>query len=325
VELTTAVVLDWGDKPKPHIGLVQDILGPPYWTRFERFLRSNELPYQLYDIHRSDWLTQAEQFDVIIWRPISFPAQMEEARRKIYLLEKKLGKRCFPNYDALLLYEDKAMQYEQLRLHGFPIIPTFISHSYNEAMAAADQLSYPLVSKIITGSGSIGVELVKTPAQAKRIIRQVFSYAGRWSGWAYQRQKDYVFFQKYQPNAGYDLRVYVTGKYINGFYRDVPAGDFRASGMALHRAGELPEAAMRLAWDIAQTLGLSMVSVDMLFNPEDETWHINEMAMFTTMHRIPINSEGSPGSFYLGEDNQFHFLPEKYWVQELALEAFFRG
>lgn len=325
VNVTTPILLDWpADKLKPRVGLVPDVHGPPYWTRFERFLKTNDLPYQIFDIHRSEWLAEADQFDVILWRVISFPAELEEARRKIYLLEKERGKRCFPDYDTLLLYEDKALQYEKLRLHGLPIIETFITHSHDEAMSVVERLRYPLVSKIITGSGSIGVELVKTPNRARKIIRAAFSYRGRWSGWSYTRQKDYVFFQTYQKNEGYDLRILVSGKHINGYYRDVPPGEFRASGMALLREGHLPEEAMRLALQVAEKLNLITVAVDMLRNPDDQSWHIIEIAVFTTMHRIPYNKEGNPGSFILDEDDVFYFQPERYWLQETALEEFFK-
>ncbi len=324
VEITTPITLDWPvDRPKPQVGLVQDILGPPYWTRFERFLKTNKLPYALYDIQRSDWLAQADKFDVIIWRVISFPAALEEARRKIYLLEKKLGKSCFPNYDTLLLYEDKIMQYERLRLQGLPIIDTFVSHNYDEALAAVERLHYPLVSKIVAGSGSIGVELVTSPRQARQIVRTAFSHRGRWTGWPYLRQKDYVFFQAYEENEGYDLRILVSGKHINGFYRDVPPGEFRASGMALARSGDLPEQAMRLAWQVAKRLNLITVAVDMLYNPTTTSWRIIEIAPFTTMHRIPYNNDGNPGSFILGQNGAFCFQPERYWLQETALEQFF--
>jgi glutathione synthase/RimK-type ligase-like ATP-grasp enzyme len=324
VEITTPIILDWSGKPKPRVGLVQDILGPPYWTRFERFLKANELPYEIYDIHRSDWVERAENFDVVIWRPISFPAELEEARRKIYLLEKELGKLCFPDYDTLLLYEDKIMQYERLRQHGLPAIDSFISHSYEEATAVADQLTYPLVSKIVTGSASIGVELVTTPRQAKRIIRAAFSYTGRWVGWPYVRQKDYVFFQAFAKNEGYDLRIMVSGNHLNGFYRDTPPGDFRASGMALLREGELPQEALRLAWETTQKLNQITLAVDMLRDPDDKSWRIIEIATFTTMHRIPYNKEGNPGSFVACDDGSFQFQPERYWLQETALEAFFQ-
>ena len=322
-EVTTPVPLNWpADLPKPRVGLVKDVLGPPYWTRFERFLKYNNLPYEFYNVHRSDWLEQAGQFDVIIWRVISFPAQLEEARRKIYLLEKELGKFCFPSHDALLLYEDKIMQYERLRLHDLPVIETFIPHSHEEAITTADQLAYPLVSKVTTGSGSIGVELVQTARRAKAIIRDAFSYPGRWNSWPYLRQKDYVYFQKFQPNEGYDLRLVVAGKHVVGYYRDTPPGDFRASGMDLLRIDAVPEEAMRLAVEVARKLGLILTAVDLLRDPETQSWHIVEIATFTVAH-VTLFKKGYPGSFQMDETGAFHFQPNYYWAQEMALELFF--
>ena len=60
------------------------------------------------------------------------------------------------------------------------------------------------------------------------------------------RQKNLVCFQEFIPNDGYDIRVIVVGNQIFGFYRKVPQGDFRASGMNIEEMRELPVEAMKI-------------------------------------------------------------------------------
>jgi glutathione synthase/RimK-type ligase-like ATP-grasp enzyme len=66
------------------------------------------------------------------------------------------------------------------------------------------------------------------------------------------------------PNAGYDLRVIAVGNKVFGYYRDVPQGEFRASGMGMVRKGILPEDAVHLAMQVIKKLDLVIAAVDML-------------------------------------------------------------
>ena len=126
------VLIAWPSKiRKPIVGLVMDPHHKyPYWTKYRRFLETNSIPYRLYDIHRSDWLIKAKDLDAVIWRPFSMPPDLEECRRKIFVLERELNKICYPSFATAMLYEDKTLQYELLKFHGLPVVDTFISHSY---------------------------------------------------------------------------------------------------------------------------------------------------------------------------------------------------
>jgi len=208
--------------PKPRVGLVADRDPYPYWTKYRRFLAVNEIPYELYDIHRSTWLAEAARYALVVWRPMSYPFELEECRRKFWLLEQHLGLLCYPSYAELQLYEDKISQYELLAHHGLPVVETFISASEAETLAYLASCRYPLVWKISTGSGSLGVELVRDRRTAERWTRQVFSFAGRRTYWPYLNQKNYVYLQCFLPAARYDLRVIVVGDTAFGYYRDVP-------------------------------------------------------------------------------------------------------
>jgi glutathione synthase/RimK-type ligase-like ATP-grasp enzyme len=324
LDVAEQVLISWpSDCAKPKVGLIQDRKIPPYWTKYERFLQNNQFPFEYYDIHRSDWLAISKRFDVIIWASEGAAPEIEEQKRKTYLLEKFCGKVCFPSFETLMWSEDKIYQYEWLRMFDFPVIETFISHNAVEALAKIQQLDYPLIAKVPVGAGSLGVELVKNLKEAKAITKQAFSPAGRRIYWPYFRQKDYVYFQKFMPNAGYDLRVIAVGNKVFGYYRDVPQGDFRASGMGIVRKGTLSEDAVHLAMQVINKLGLVIAAVDMLRDSSGK-FHIIEMSPLIQVDTAgQLHVDGVPGAYVFSSSRTYTFEPGMFWIQELALKEFF--
>ena len=318
------IIISWpSDLTKPRVGLVQDRKTPPYWTKYERFLRNNQFSFEYYDIHRSDWLAISKQFDVIIWATEGYAPEIEEHKRKAFLLEKICGKVCFPSCETLMWSEDKIFQYEWLRIFNFPVIETFISHSAPEALAKVQQFDFPLVTKVPVGAGSLGVELVKNAREAKNIVRLAFSPVGRPLYWPYFRQKDYVYFQKFMPNEGYDLRVIAVGNKVFGYYRDVPQGEFRASGMGIVRKGTLPEDAVNLAMQVIKKLNLVIAAVDMLRDSAGKL-HIIEMSPLIQVDTPgQLHVDGVPGAYVFNSSGTYAFEPGQFWIQELALKEFF--
>jgi glutathione synthase/RimK-type ligase-like ATP-grasp enzyme len=326
LDVAEQVLLTWPtDLAKPKVGLVQDRKMPPYWTKYERFLRNNQFPFEYYDIHRSDWLAVSNQFDVIIWASEGAAPEIEEQKRKTFTLEKSCKQICFPSYETLMWSEDKIYQYEWLQMFDFPVIETFISHSAPEALAKVQQFDYPLVTKVPVGAGSLGVELVKNVRQAETIVRQAFSAVGRPIYWPYFRQKDYVFFQKFMLNEGYDLRVIAVGNKVFGYYRDVPQGEFRASGMGLVRKGTLPDDAIHLAMQVIKKLDLVIAAVDML-RDSDGKLHIIEMSPLIQVDTPgQLHVDGVPGAYVFNSSDTYAFEPGQFWIQELALKEFFES
>jgi glutathione synthase/RimK-type ligase-like ATP-grasp enzyme len=317
------VVLDWpAGVPKPRVGLVRDGDVFPYWTKYRAFLEANQIPYRLYDIHLSTWLDEARDLDLVVWRPMSFPYELEECRRKFHILETHLGKLCYPSFEEALLYEDKILQHHLLTLHGLPVAETFVSHSAAETRRHLTTRAYPAVWKLATGSGSWGVELAADAATALRWGRDVFSYSGRSTYWPYLGQKNYVYVQRLEPNQGFDVRIVVVGDKVLGYYRDVPAGEYRASGMGLVRKEELPAPAVLVARRAATALGMPCLAVDCLMDPSGTRAVILEVSSFIQMETPEqMVVDGEPG-WLQGDD--LRFVPGRVWVQELALERVLR-
>ncbi len=317
------VRIDWpAHVKKPRFGIVRDPSPHPRWTKYCRFLDNNSFGYGIFDIHAHDWIENAREFDIVVGFVSSRPWHLDEMRRKYYFLEKYLGIATYPSPDHAYLYEDKSLEVYLAEVCGIPSARTYVSHDRDDAMRLVQGLRFPVVSKIVPASGSIGIELVRTPDHARRIIRQAFSMTGRKSHLVCSRQKNYVYFQDFVPNDGYDIRVIVVGNWVFGYYRRTPPGDFRASGMHLVEKRELPQEAMKIALDANKFIASPMLVVDMLHGLDDK-YYVIEISPVCAME-LPeqLHVNGIPGVTIFGDDGSFRFEPGRYWVHELALREF---
>jgi glutathione synthase/RimK-type ligase-like ATP-grasp enzyme len=309
------------DTPKPVIGICHDNYSPRSWIKYQRFCETNDIPFGEINIHGHDWMDQVKAYDWVVGHPSGSPSRLDELWRKTYVMEKWLGKLCYPSTKDLALYEDKHMQYDTLRALGFPLIPTWISYDREDALRLASTLEYPLVSKLITGAGSRGVELLRNSSDAKSVIQKVFSERGRYWHWPYLRQKDYVLFQKFIPNNGYDIRVICSGNMAFGYYRKAAKGDFRASGSGICEKRALPECIIRIAHSIALKVQAPYLSVDFLQSMTGE-YFIIEMAHFNQIDTAEqLHVDGIPGAYLIQDDGSVQFRSGRFWVQELALKS----
>lgn len=318
------VTINWpSDIKKPNIGIVQDFGQYPRWTKHVRFLENNSIPYKIYPINNNNWLELAEGFDVIVGVISNASYDLTEIRRKYYILETILNKSCYPSMHHVFLYEDKELEADISKIFKIPFVKTYISHNKIDALRLIESFTYPMVSKISPSSSSLGVELVRTKKQARKIVERAFSQNGRKIHVVYSRQKNYVYFQDYIPNDGYDIRVITVGNRVFGYYRKVPKGDFRASGMLQEEMRSLPEETMRIARKVNSVIKSPQLIVDMLYG-DDGLFHINEFSpivQMSTLDQLRVND--IPGAYVFDNDDSFHFEAENYWVQELALKEYF--
>ncbi len=317
------VTINWPTHiKKPNVGIVQDYGQYPMWTKNVRFLENNSIPYDIYPITNNNWLEIAENFDVIVGVISNAVYDLTEIRKKYFILETILKKACYPSMRNIFLYEDKELEAEISKIFNFPFVKTYISHNKIDALQLIDNLTYPFVSKVSPSSASVGVELVSSKKQARKIVKHAFSQNGRKVHVVYSRQKNYVYFQDYIPNDGYDIRVIVVGNMVFGFYRKVLKGDFRASGMHQEEKRSLPEEAMRIARKVNNVIKSPQLVVDMMYG-KDGFFYINELSpivQMSTLDQLRVND--IPGAYVFDNNDTYHFEAGNYWVQELALKEY---
>lgn len=325
---TPAIILKNPPAKKIKVGIVKDgvinIEGYAHrnssWIFYEKFLKNNKINYQFYDIYRHDWLEVAPEFDIIMWHTYSSPSDMYIAESKIYVLEKVLGKTCFPSFHEVWQYEDKNRATYLYKALNLPLIPTVISNSKTDALSLARKLSFPMIYKTYIGSSSRGVVKVNTFSKAKSIINKIFSHKGLETIYPYFRQKDTILFQEFIPDAGYDLRIMMIGNKAFGYYRYPKKNDFKASGAGIYEKKEIPKEALKIALDIKTKLNSRLMGVDLLFCNKSNQYRIIETSLFNqidTPEQLVIN--GVPGYYDLST-NEFKFKSGKFWIHELVME-----
>jgi glutathione synthase/RimK-type ligase-like ATP-grasp enzyme len=317
------VKIDWpAGVRKPRFGIVRDYEPYPRWTKYYRFLENNGFEYGLYDIHAHDWLEKATEYDIIIGIVSSEVWNLHEQREKYHFLETYLGKKTYPSSGHMNLYENKSLELYISKVYGFPFVNTYVSHEKNDALRLIESLRYPVVSKIIPSSGSVGVELILDAGQGRKIVQQAFSNAGRKSHIISFRQKDYIYFQEFVPNDRYDIRAIVVGNWVFGYYRKVLEGDFRASGMNQVEKRALPEEAMKIALKVNNVVKSPMLVVDMICGLDGKYYIVEFSPMCQMQLPEQLHVNGIPGVYISDHDETFHFEPGRYWVHELALKEF---
>jgi glutathione synthase/RimK-type ligase-like ATP-grasp enzyme len=323
IEAAEEVRIDWPPNiAKPRVGIVKDLEHYPRWTKYRRFLETNGFAYDLCDIHAHDWIERARPFDIMVGLVSNEISRLEEIRIKYHFLETFMGKMCYPRPKHALLYENKCLEAYLSTLYDLPFAKTYIFHSREDAMASIANARFPLVSKINYSSGSMGVELVRTPRKARRLIRKIFSQTGRSTYAPWLRQKNYVYFQEYVPNDGYDIRVILVGNRAWGYYRRVLSGDFRASGMHQEEYRGLPEEAIRIAWKAQRHIRSPLLVVDMVRGPDGRFTIIEYsiLCLIDTAEQLLV--DGVPGSYIIDDTGDIRFERGHHWIHELALKKF---
>jgi hypothetical protein len=222
-----------------------------------------------------------------------------------------------------MLYEYKSLEAYLAEITVIPLAKTYISNDQQDALAMIETFSYPVVSKFETGSGSVGVTLVRNKKQSEKSFRQAFSTRGRMTHRLYQREKDYCYFQEFIPNDGYDIRCILVDNKVFGYSRKTLAGDFRASGMNQVVWGALPEKAILTAWRANKLLKSPILVMDMVHGLDD-TYTVIEYSIncqIDTPEQLIV--DGVPGMYIIGEDESVRFQPGRVWIHDLALREFF--
>lgn len=303
------------------LGLVRE---RDYNPKYERFLKNNNIDYDFYNPLLSNWIEEAKKFDLIVWHTNSDPSTQEIAEGKIYILE-KMGIRCFPSFNEVWSYENKIRANYLYELYELPSIPTFISHSKQEALEYLDKASFPIISKISTGSSSYGVDKIDSLEEGKKLVEQAFSYKGKQTYFKYLSQKDYVYFQEFIDDATYDLRVICIGDELLGYYRYPDKGDFRASGAGNYEKKAIPTEALDLAYKVRETFGATCLATDFVYSEKRNQFLIIESSIFIGVDTCEqLSIDGVPGKYIRKDSGDYEFIPGRFWIQELALKHFFQ-
>lgn len=196
---------------------------------------------------------------------------MRFGKSVIYSLQ-SAGKKVFPDFNTVWHFDDKIAQKYLLESIGAPIVPTYVFYTKEDALIWAKGTTYPKVFKLKGGAGSSNVKLVKTKADAIKLINRSFGNGFKQYRWKEKIKEEfrryrmgkatikdilrpiyiglfkkyptefdhyhgkeigYAYFQEFIPNNKFDIRVCVIGDKAFALKRFTRSNDFRASGSGM--------------------------------------------------------------------------------------------
>ena len=154
------------------------------------------------------------------------------------------------NSRSIHLVRDKAIAVAFARAHGLPIPPTyFVSHP--RLLHQIPPQEYPIVVKPSNGSSCKGIYRLNSPADL-----EVLEIA--------EANDSFFLAQRYAENAGFDIKVYVTG---NEVYAAI-AKKSPLHGEMKERFVPLTPQVRKLALQVGKIFGLDIYGLDVVDTPQ---------------------------------------------------------
>ena len=170
------------------------------------------------------------------------------------------GVPCVNSSAAVETVKDKLRTSQMLSRHGIAIPNTMLVRFPIDDQLVHDNIGFPCVIKLVTGSYGEGVHL----CEKKRDYRKLMEFIDTLGA------KKTMIVQEYLgERPGEDLRVLVIGgKVIGAMKRTAPEGEFRANitNGGHGSAFEVTEEIDYIARETAKTLGLDIAGIDLLFD-----------------------------------------------------------
>lgn len=286
---------------------------------WKEYCEKNGIEFELVDLMKCNAIEKLRGFDVLVWLFSNYShAEMLEARSIMYSA-KKMGLKIFPDFNEAWHVDDKVAEMYLLQAARAPIPNSWVYFDKNTIKEDIERgrISFPIVAKLRTGSGSHNVKLIKNKNALLRYATRMFGRGFNPSpsliykttsnvrsshnkqqflsklkrapeflrtlagSKRFPHEKDYVYLQEFIPNDGYDMKVAVVGDKCAFIVRPVRTHDFRASG-----GGEVffdkkyfNKQVIESAFAVSDALGFQCMGYDYVVNKETGMGVIVEMSL----------------------------------------------
>jgi glutathione synthase/RimK-type ligase-like ATP-grasp enzyme len=310
-----------------------------YIKLYKLVLDYNNIDSQIIDVNSNTFFSELNKIDHLVFRWGHYDSDRQIAHSILPVVEFYKGIKCFPDYATSWHYDDKIKQYYLLKSLGFPYIDSFIFWDIESALKWIEETNFPIVFKLKGGAGSKNVSLIDSKSEAKRKIYKIFSKGLRQNSIdqssfslkrnirhiggvilrlisnedvadTWQKEKNYILFQKYLPNNEFDTRVTTIGVRAFAFRRFNRNNDFRASGSGKieYDRFAIDQRCIKMALEISKAFKFQTMAYDFLYNEKKEI-EFCEIS-YTYEDKAVFRCHG-----YWDEDLIFHeghFLPEYF-------------
>jgi glutathione synthase/RimK-type ligase-like ATP-grasp enzyme len=292
-----------------------------YSDRWIKYCQENNIAYQTVNCYDNDFISRISEFDGLLWHWDLTDYKSTLAARQLTFAIEKMGIKLFPDIRTSWFYNDKVGQKYLLEAIKAPLVKSYVFYSKKDALEWVKDATFPKVFKLRSGAGSSNVRLVETKKKAKKLIHQAFGRGFHQIDPFYRlydrikilfsnkdytslkkvitgtarlfiskdvekyspREKGYIYFQDLVSGLKGDTRLTVVNDRCFGLKRYCRKGDFRASGTGIrsYNAELLDKEMVKLAFDVADKLGVQSVALDIL--GDEGNYKITEMSYCFTI------------------------------------------
>ncbi len=157
--------------------------------------------------------------------------------------------------ETLIIAHHKFLSLDVLRHAGVPVPETYLVSSVGAAKHVLDNMKYPLIIKVASGYGGMGVMMFKNKDAALSAVTTLLG------------MKKQIIIEEYLKNPGEDNRAYVVGgKVVASYKRKCSKDEFRSNLLVGGKAEytNISEEMKDIAVRAAAALNSDILAVDMI-------------------------------------------------------------
>lgn len=134
--------------------------------------------YYVIDLIKNDWLKRilSTKFDGFLTCPsgreYSYKQLYDE---RIYIINKVLGRFCYPSYDEIVIHENKKFLSYWLEANNIPHPKTYVFYDRKEALNFIDSINLPIVAKFNISASGKGVKVFRNKKELEKYINEAFT------------------------------------------------------------------------------------------------------------------------------------------------------
>jgi glutathione synthase/RimK-type ligase-like ATP-grasp enzyme len=317
------------------IGIIRNE-DPASTMKWEIACRKKEIPFEVIDFTSADWMEQiqARDFDFFLLRP---PGMTEHYKvlfdERLYILTQILGKKTFPSYDEVIVYENKKFLSYFLKAKGIPLPRTDVFYNKSQALEFCRETQLPVIAKTSIGASGTGVTVFRSRKALRKYILKAFSSKGikrrfgpnratgtprKWikkalNSPAYFKkrlkeyftiyksgQRNYVILQEYIPHE-YEWRMARIGESYFG-HKKIKQGDM-ASGTKGIDYVDPPVDILNFTRELCEKNNFNSMAIDIFEHPE-KGYVVNELqTIFGHVQDYILEVDGKPGRYLFKDGN----------------------
>jgi glutathione synthase/RimK-type ligase-like ATP-grasp enzyme len=262
-------------EPGSRVGIIRNQMA--FHTRFVKACQECGCDFRVIDLAAEEWLLQVRESGVdffLVWPDAVSTDRAKVVKDRCDMIEDILGIPVYPKRCERWIYEDKVRLADWLASQNIAHPRTWVFCDRTEAMEFVKSCSLPIVFKLPFGAGATGVQIIRSSAKLRRVVKKAFGGGHAAEGHdLHDRQRGSVILQEFLPDVS-EWRMVRIG---DGFMcrKKRREGDFHSgSGGA---TWEIPAAALLdFAEQVSTDAGFRAMAMD-IFEPEPGRYLVNEL------------------------------------------------